>query len=209
MPSEQSERLNSDEIRRRLYDHSLAAFDRLEIFYYEWNSDRDERFRAWARREGKPVSQELGVNTSGLLEAAEKVATIVQRELYDLPSPLTMPEAHELWTYRRTYLNALIHLRGNRLAKEVEGRVAPNGRPLAICLGSTNLRERVMTVRGPFTMHGYGGCLRTFPDLLFGPGRRWPRLCPECEPQRSNAKNKAISELQRRVARSISMTAQN
>jgi hypothetical protein len=163
----------------------------------------DEGYRSWVRREGKPISQEAGVNESGLREAVEKVATVVQRELHERPSPLTMSEAHELWTYRRTYLNALIYLDGNRLAKEIEAKAAPNGQPLAICLGSTNLREQVMTLRGPITMHGYGGCLRTFPDLPFGTGRRWPRLCPKCEPRRSNAKKKAISDLQRRVARSI------
>lgn len=194
-------RINGDETFLRLDERCPAAFNRLEVFFYEWNSDRDAGYREWVRRERKPISQDTGVNTSGLLEAVEEVAAIVQRELHERPSPLTMTEAFELWHLRRTYLNALIHVGGNRLAKEVEAKASPDGQPLAICLGSTNLREQVVTVRGPMTMHGYGGCLRTFPDLPFGPGRRWPRLCPKCEPQRSNARKKAISELQRRAAR--------
>jgi len=202
-PDPIAERLNGDENAPRLYDRCPAAFARLEIFYYEWNSDLDESYRAWVRRIRKPISQKTGVNTTGLLEAAKEVAAIVQHELHELPSPLTPFEVHERWHWRRTYLNALIHHGGNQLAKEVEAGAAPNGEPLAICLGSTNLRERVMTVRGPITMYGYGGCGRTFPDLPFGRGRRWPRLCPKCALQRTNLKNKAIRELQRRVARSI------
>jgi hypothetical protein len=200
---------NGDETPLRLYDRRPAGFDRLEIFYWEWISDRDPDVRAWVRRKRKPISQETGVNTSGLLEAAEEIATMVQRELHERSSPLTMDDAHELWNARRGYLTALIFLDGggNRLAKDVEASVAPNGQPLAICLGSTNRRDRVMTMRGPLTLHGYVGCLRTFPDLPFGRGRRWPRLCPKCEPQRSNAKRKAITELQRRVAQSIAATS--
>lgn len=84
----------------------------------------------------------------------------------------------------------------------MEARVAPGGQPLAICLGSAK-HEVVPTFIGLLKMPGYIGCLRTFPDLPFGQGRRWPRLCPQCKPRRSNAKNKTIHELQRRVARSI------
>ena len=113
-----------------------------------------------------------------------------------------MLEAIELWCFRHGYLNALLYLGGTRLAKEIEARVSPGSQPLAICLGSPKA-EVVVTIRGPVTMQGYVGCLRTFPDLPFGPGRRWPRLCDECEPQRSNAKAKAARALQRRVATSL------
>ena len=152
------------------------------------------------------MSQERGVNTVGLLEACEEVAAVVQEELHTLPSPLTMDQAVELWHFRIGYLNALIHLDfdGHSLAKEIETKVAPNGQPLTICIGS-NRRHLVETGRGPMTMHGYTGCLRTFPDLPFGRGNRWPRLCPECEPRRSNDKNKAITALRRRVARSLAV----
>jgi hypothetical protein len=64
-------------------------------------------------------------------------------------------------------------------------------------------RHRVETVRGPMTMQGYTGCLRAFPDIPYGRGRRWPRLFSTCEPRRSNDKNKAITALQRRVVQSL------
>ena len=158
MCSSDSERENGDETRLSFYERCPAACDRLEIFYWEWVSDRNpERYRDWVRQMRKPISQAMGVNTSGLLEAAEEVAASVQRELHERPSPLTMLEADELWYWRRRYLNPLLYLGGGgqRLAKEVEARAAPNGQPLAICLGSTNRPERVMTVRGPMTLHGY------------------------------------------------------
>jgi hypothetical protein len=193
-------RLNGDESRLRLSDRFPAAGYRLEIFFWEWHADRDPGWRTWVRKMGKPVSQATGVNTAGLLEAARAAAAVVQRELHEQPSPVTEPDVDELWYWRRTYLRALIHLGGNRLAKEVEASVAPHGQPLAICLGSTDPGERVMTIGGPTRFYGYVGCLHTFPDLPYGRGRRWPRLCPACEPQRSNAKHKAITELQRRRA---------
>ena len=127
--------------------------------------------RAWIRRKRKPVSQERGVNTVGLLEACEEIAAVVQEELHTLPSPLTMDQAVELWQLPAWLPERADppRLGGHRLAKEVEAKVAPNGQPLAICLGS-NRRHQVETVRGPMTMQGYCGCLRTFPDLPFGRG---------------------------------------
>jgi hypothetical protein len=155
----------------------------------------------FASNRGRPVGLFLHVNEDGLLEACRDVAAVVHQELHALPSPLEGLQAIELWHFRHGYLTALLHLGGNRLAKEEEARVSPRGQPLAICLDSTNQPTDVTTIRGSMTMRGYWGCLRTFPDLPFGPGRRWPRLCPSCEPQRSNLKNKAIRELQRRAAR--------
>lgn len=196
-----SEWLNGDEICEELYGLHPAAFDRLETFHWEWMADGDDFYRRFVRQMGKPISVEKGVSTAGLAAAAEEVARVVQRRLHARSSPLLMAEASVLWHARRRYLNALIYLRDTRLAKEVEAKAAPDNRPLAICLGS-NKPGDVRTIRGPVLMHGYVGCLSTFPDLPFGRGRRWPRLCPQCEPRRSNDKRRAISELQRRVARS-------
>ena len=203
--AEHAQLLNGDDFRWPLYHECPEAWDRLNIFQWEWMSDLDPNVREWVRAKGKPISQERGVNPSGLLEACEEVAGVVQRKLHESASPLDMRAAVELWHFRLGYLNPLNYLGGQRLAKNVEARAAPNGQPLAICIGS-NKRERVTSVRDgktmQVTMQGYAGCLRTFPDLPFGPGRRWPRLCAACEPQRSNARNKEISELRRRVARS-------
>ena len=141
-----------------LYSRCADACERLNIFQWEWTSDRYPEMRDWIRRKRKPVSQERGVNTVGLVEACEKIAAVVQEELHRLPSPLTMDQAVELWHFRLGYLNALIHLDfgGHSLAKEIEAKVAPNGQPLTICIGS-NRRHQVETHRGPMTMHGYMG----------------------------------------------------
>ena len=152
-----------------LYSRCPDACDRLNVFQWEWIADSDHETRAWIRRKRKPVSQQRGVNAVGLLEACEEIAAVVQEELHTLPSPLTMDQAVELWHFRHGYLNALIYLGGHRLAKEVEAKVAPNGQPLAICLGS-NRRHRVETVRGPMTMQGYWGCLGRSPTFPSGVG---------------------------------------
>jgi hypothetical protein len=197
-----AQRLKGDESQFDLYSLCPAACDRLNIFQWEWISDRDAHYRDWVRRKRKPISQERGVNTSGLLEAAEEVAVIVQRELQERSSPLGMGEAVELWHARLGCLNALIYLGGNRLAKDVEMKAAPNGQSLAICLGSAK-RESVATLIGDITMQGYTGCLSTFPDTHYGRGQRWPRWCPHCRSRKTNARNAAISALQRRVADSL------
>jgi hypothetical protein len=134
-----------------------------------------------------------------LREAAEEVAQCVQSELHAVPSPLHLDDAVELWTARRWYLEALIFLESNRLAKAVEASVSPGGQPLAICLGSAKIHE-VQTVRGLIPMHGAPGCLCTFPDAPYGPGFRWPRWCPSCQTRKTNRLNAAKSVLRRRVA---------
>ena len=215
--------LKGDESRWPLYEKCPEPWDRLNIFQWERMCDHDpdatvrdsvhaqlthqEEIRKWVCYWDKPISQLSGVNTSGLLEACEAAAAIVQGELHESSSPLDMWAAVELWHFRLGYLKALKYLGGNRLAKDIEANAAPNGQALTICIGS-NKAERVMTVRGPRKMYGYPGCWCVFPDLPFGPGNRWPRQCPKCEPQRSNAKNKAITELRRRAARSLSMMVQ-
>lgn len=200
-------RINGDETRPRLYDECPEAFDRLEIFQWEWISDRDADDRAWVQSHGKPVTVEHGVNEEdGLLEAAEVVAVVVQRALHERLSPLEPLESFELWDARVGYLNPLIYLGGNELAKNVDAQAAPNGQPLTICVGSSgDVHVEVDAWQGDLltrhTLRGFGGCRRTFPDAPYGPGRRWPRWCPDCRSAKSNAKSAAKAELRRRVAR--------
>lgn len=87
-------------------------------------------------------------------------------------------------------------------AKRVEASVAPNGRPLAVCVGSSKREQEAVYFCGrleEWPMFGYIGCLRTFPDPSFGPGRRWPRLCPRCRQRRTNHRNAARAALRRRA----------
>ena len=97
-------------------------------------------------------------------------------------------------------------LGGNRLAKDVERRAAPNNEALAICVGSAK-HEPVRTLIGEFTMKGYVGCLRTFPDAASGPGRPWRRVCRSCSYARTNARNAAKGRLQKRAAHIAALTA--
>ncbi len=62
-------------------------------------------------------------------------------------APLALSDAVSIWHARLTYLNALIYVRGNELAKEVELGASPGDRPLAICLGSAK-HETVKTLLG-------------------------------------------------------------
>ena len=172
----------------------LAAWHRLDRFRREWLGKEEPKLS------GGTWFGALNIDDSGLLEAAETVAEHVQRRMHALPSPLELDEAVDLWTGRRWALQALIVVGGgeNALAKQVEARVSPGGQPLAICLGSAKVHQ-VQTIAGIVPMHGYQGCLRTFPDPPAGRGKRWPRLCPECRRAQSNALAAAKNELRRHV----------
>lgn len=172
-------RINSDESGLRLYDRCSVELDRLDVFR-----------RAWLGTEN--------IDKRGLRDAAETVLAAVQAALHAQPSPLDLDDAVQLWSARRWSLEALIYIRDNRLAKEVEASVSPGGQPLAICIGSAK-KHVVQTVRGPIPMHGYGGCLRVFSDASAGSGRRWPRLCPDCRSTRTNDLNKARAALRKRA----------
>ena len=83
-----------------------------------------------------------------------------------------------------------------RLAKQVESEVAPRGQARYICLGTsggndypklagTGAQTIVSEVdhlgqRQDVRLGGYGGCLHSFPDLPFRPGRMWPSWCKPC-----------------------------
>ncbi len=200
MPTAEAAQLKGDEIA--VAGICPDACHRLEVFHWEWLGDLDAEDREWIRRKQKPVSQEIGVATDGLLEAAEEVATVVQRKLgefHDRAVPLTEQQAVELWHARLSYMNPLVYLGGNRLAKDVERHAAPSNEALTICVGSRK-REAVTTLIGEITMTGYVGCLRIFPDAEYGPGRRWPRLCPSCRCAKTNARNAKKRDLQKLAA---------
>jgi hypothetical protein len=165
--------------------------------------DQSPDDRAWVLAKKKPVTCETRIGPAGLIEAVEEVAACVQRELHERESPLDMLVAPELWHTRLWYLTALIYRKGNQLAKEIEARASLDGHALAICIGSAKYERVDVYIHGrlqQIEMPGYVGCLRTFPDPPYGPGRRWPRVCPECRSRRSNARNKAVSDLRRRAA---------
>ena len=166
----------------------------------------------WIRRHGKPVTGDHGINRDGLEEAATDMARSVQRRLYlfhDAGEPLDVVVDLCLVRARFAALTALDHLGnlgelgGQRFAKTVEAGVAPNGQPLAVCVGSQKREQVPLYFRGrpeEWLMAGYLGCLRTFPDAPFGPGRRWPRFCPDCGQRRTNDRSKKRTGVRRRAA---------
>ena len=147
--------------------------------------------------------------------AAHDAATAIQHELQRVDAALDRLRAIMLDGARHLYLLALYELdeRRWRLAKDVERDVAPDGQPLAICLGAwggsavrtkegTGSRTMVEVVDylGRFRrrqLGGYGGCLKTFPDAPYSRGNCWPCWCDVCEKSKSNAKAAAITALRR------------
>ena len=123
-------------------------------------------------------------------------------------SSSTLREASTLALYELDHRNW-------QLAKQVESEVAPGGQARVICLGAfggndyprlpdTGARTIVSAVDHlgryqEMRLGGYGGCLRSFPDLPFRPGRMWPSWCKTCGAAKSNAKQKAITEKKRRI----------
>jgi hypothetical protein len=149
-----------------------------------------------------PVSCPNGVNREGLEEAATEVARWIQAELLGYgDEPLPRRDALDLWMLRLRYVNALDWLDASW--KDVEACASPDGVPRSICMGSgREVSVQVMHFGRPMvhTMHGYRGCLRTFPVKPHGRGRPWATWCPECRPRKSNYREKAKSEYQRRIA---------
>ena len=195
----------------RLYEALPEACARLDVFQWEWLREFDvdpesgRRIGAeWVEAKGKPVSCAHGVNREGLAEAAEEVARWVQAELHAYgDESLGLGDATSLWYSRLGYQNALYWLGGDRRWKKVEERVAPGGQPLSICVGSNRPIKVLVMLHGKpstETMHGYLGCLRTFPEEPYGRGRPWARWCPPCRSRKTNAKHRAITELRRRSA---------
>jgi len=141
----------------------------------------------------------------------------VQARIHCGPEPFDRKEAVLLDLARGLYLLALYELdhRNWQLAKQVESEVAPGGQARVICLGAfggndyprlpdTGARTIVSAVDHlgryqEMRLGGYGGCLRSFPDLPFRPGRMWPSWCKTCGAAKSNAKQKAITEKKRRI----------
>ena len=192
----------------RLLEALPEACARLEVFQWEWVRAFDDGGREWVEAKGKPVSCPYpGVNEEGLADAAIEVARWVQVELRARgEKPLELGDAIDLWMLRLGYVNALYWLDGDsdELWKAVEAEVAPKGgAPLSICIGSDRrIGVQVLLHGRPRleTMYGYRGCLRTFPVKPHGRGRPWATWCPDCRPRKSNQKQKAITEFQRRTA---------
>jgi hypothetical protein len=195
----------------RLFEASPGACDRLDVFRWEWvrEYDRDPKTgqrvgKEWVEAKGKPVSCPEGINPEGLIEAAEEVAQWVQAELHARGAePLNLRDATSLWFARLSYQNPLYELGGDQLWKQIETGASPDAAPRSICVGSNKpIRVTAFHLGRPVVevMHGYLGCLRTFPEAPYGRGRPWARWCPSCRSRKNNAKNKAIRELRRRMA---------
>ena len=132
------------------------------------------------------------VDLLGLTEAATRILEGVQHELHARrESPLEHLVAVELARARKYALEALIHRRDNRYAKEVQARVAP-GPALTICVGPSRQR-RIVTVAGEVPL-SLIGCLRIFEDSP-ARGRMWPVWCPDCRPR--NGKRRPTRDLER------------
>jgi hypothetical protein len=209
-------RRNSDE--RRPSALAPEAFELLMRFQWECVRRNEPGGAKWVEFHGWPTLDHSEWHDGSLEAAAVEVARCVQGEMHRRPMPLHRGEALELAGARQLYLLALYELGGGtwRLAKETEARVAPGGRPLAMCLGTwgasvvnkkdgtggrtivTGLDRWGRTHR--VALGGYGGCLRTFPDRPYGPGNIWPTWCGACAPGKSNAKAAAITELRRRLS---------
>ena len=220
-----SRSLNRDDylrLHREVYDRCPAAWDRLDVFRWDlvadkafldwgWGSDEDSlgreiRAREWIRVRRWPVSPGQTVDDAGLLEAAREAALAVQVTLHELDTPTDVGWAIGLQHRRWLYLTALHDLGGNRLAKKIEWEVAPYGQPLAVCVGGMS-DKRVVTTSSTgrertYTLGSVRGCGRTFNDLPYGRGRRWPTWCPACARAKSNAASRAETALKARVAAS-------
>lgn len=208
-------------MHRDVRERCPGAWARLDVLRWDrvadeafldwgWGSDRDaaERealAREWLDVRGWPVSAGRDVDEDGLLEAATEAAGCLQAVLHELGGRTDLGWAIMLHHLRWKYLAALQRRGGNRLAKRVERDVAPNGQPLAICVGGqSDRRIALVTSSGRTwtqTLGHVGGCGRTFPDLPFGPGKRWPTWCPgRCADAKSNAAARAETELKLRAA---------
>jgi hypothetical protein len=188
-----------------------TSYERLEQFY--WEFVRDEDIDSDGRHRGAehvaffelPVWCERGVSRVGLQDAAEDVAQWVQAELRSWGDRALDPrDGFDLGMLRLRYVNALHYLGGHRLWKSVEARVG-NGVGLAICIGSGESVPVEVEYFGRTiadTMHGYRGCLRTFPVKPHGRGWPWATWCPACREHglKSNHRERAKREYQSRIA---------
>jgi hypothetical protein len=207
-------------------DLAPDAYRLLEAFRWEWvrnwQDGDDESLGEWDtvgwlevhQHQTLPVHQWRDGRLRG---AAEELAACVQARIHGGPEPFDRLEAILLDVARGLYLLALYELdhRKWRLAKQVESEVAPGGQARYICLGTFGGNDYpklagsgALTIvsevdhlgrRQDVRLGGYGGCLHSFPDLPFRPGRMWPSWCKTCGAAKSNAKQKAITEKKRSI----------
>jgi hypothetical protein len=174
------------------------AQKRLERFGTEWFLYEHPELEELRAATAGVVQPKPGPD--GLDEAAEEVLRGVQEELLTLESPLEHRLARELTRDRFWAITALIHLHGDKAAKELLLRIT-DGAPLAICMGDVcrigaiRSKRGVRAKRGRTVMTMAGevsyvvkGCRAVFVDTARTTGGdMWPGLCRECDkakPQR-------------------------
>jgi hypothetical protein len=186
-------------------------------FQWEWVRACDPEGAEWVAAHAKPTLPKGEWRLGPLQAAAREMAECVQGELHRQRGPFDRLDALLLNSARHLYLLALYELGGGvwKLAKDVESEVSPDRQAHAICLGTsggTDSADRPFTgpntvVRGITPWGGrvsvklgaYGGCLHTFPDAPYKRGRKWPRWCRTCARGKTNARLKAIRELEERI----------
>ena len=157
----------------------------------------------------------MTIDRDGLEPAATRVLQEVQKELLEreaLGVARDGPEhlaAFELYWAQRWCLNALLHLHGDKVAKQTQVQLA-NGRPLTICVGTGQPRP-VTTILGTYYVTG-GGCYRVFEDSHRPSARMFAHWCPDCRRRKTSrvrAEKRALTRRHAKIAKLFSDRAQN
>jgi hypothetical protein len=170
------------------------AQKRLERFGSEWFLLEHPELEGGLWEEVRKVVAARPDLGNGLEEAAVDVLQEIQRALHRLESPIEFQVARSLTRDRYWAITALIHLGGQKQAKERLLRIT-SGRPLAVCMGDvyrigardTSRRgkraERGRTVKTLVgdVSHVVKGCRAIFVDTdRANGGDMWPGLCRGC-----------------------------
>jgi len=138
--------------------------------------------------------------TSQTVEAARAVLRWFNHTLAAQASgPVEAIEAYELTNQRDWALHALIAHGAMKFAKK-EQLEATGGKPLAVCTGGGS-RIPVDTALG-WLQTSTKGCFRVFEEPQNLAGKKWARLCPDCQKRggRRDPYRDARRELRRRVS---------
>jgi hypothetical protein len=164
-----------------------------------------DRLEDWAAREmqaysisarGKPAYECFA--SSETADAAKAVFRWLNRRLASGHSGFTEAEASELMRMRDWALHALISHGAKSFAKSAHIE-ASDGRPLAICIGGGSI------IFAPTELGlirtSTRGCFRVFEEPLNLSGKKWPRLCPDCQKRngRRNPQRDAVRDAQQRA----------
>jgi hypothetical protein len=135
------------------------------------------------------------------VDAARATLRWVNSWLHELePGPIESLLAMDLAVKRRWALHALFrHYGGAKGQVKREQLDATGGRALAICTGGGS-RLYVQTVLG-VAWTTPKGCFRIFEEAKNMSGRKWPVLCPDCQPRtgKRNPYRTARRDLQARA----------